>query len=198
MCIAANPAAWTRIFALLIFLSAFVFAPAMLILSSLEAWRGGSATYNFYTLSSGSMSPGNIMPTTNPYQAKFALPLVIAILAGIIILMTSFIALNLCCCMNTLGIYVPAAPPPAPPVVINSVVPPPEIITKEIYYQPRPQVRTAINYQVTGDVGTFDPFLNTPVTRYTSVPNPFGSNVMYGNMASQGSTSFVSNLWKWQ
>jgi len=140
MCIGSDPAAWTRGFALLTILSAIVFAPAIIILTSIELWRDGAATYTFYTLGNSSLAAGTIMPTTNPYQAKFAIPLAIAILGGLMFLMTLIVTLNLCCCMETIGIYL--APTVEAPVVAAAPV-----VSKQVYLPPRPQVRQVVDYQ---------------------------------------------------
>jgi len=194
MCLSSNPASWTRLFALLIFLSAIVFAPAMLVLTSVELWRGGSSIYTFYSTNTSSITAGSIMPTgANPYQAKFAIPLVIAILAGIMLLMTAAVTINFCCCMESMGLSMDTAP-----VVVEQAP------VRE-YYPPRPHMRPQVmDY---GDSGIpFGGFSapNMP-TRYNSVPNPYGSGVMYGNfpgnfapnnMASDFFAPVSSNFWK--
>lgn len=200
MCLSSDPARWTRIFALLIFLSAIVFAPAMIVLSAIELWRGSTSEYSFYTFGS-TIGEGTLMPAKNPYQAKFAIPLAIAIIGGVIFLMTAVVTLALCCCMHCLGIYLPeeieainggGAPAPAP--IVQS---------KEIYYPPRPQIRNEVEF-AEPDYG-FSRFSAQPVmpTRYNSVPNPYGSGVMYGNFPArppqapiQQPTSFASDFFK--
>jgi hypothetical protein len=180
MCLSGNPAAWTRVFALLIFLSAIVFSPAMIVLSAIEVWRGHASEYSFYKLSD-SLMEGTIMVEDSPYQAKFALPLVIAILGGIIFIMTGIITLTLCCCMESIGIYMPQELDASVPVQ-RVFTPPPAapVVQRQIYYQPRPQVKNqfAIDYQPT--TGAY------MATRYNSVPDPYGSGgVFYGNFPSR-------------
>lgn len=204
MCLGSNPREWTRCFALLIFLSAIVFAPAMIVLSAIEIWRGGAAQYMFYSMGSGSMMPGNILPASNPYQAKFAIPLVIAILAGIMFLMTGVVTLNLCCCMNNIGIYLDQEVVSAPAVIQAPA--PPRIVTNQVYYPPRPQIRQnfgQINYQGGDDDDDFEPYGRYPgfmPTRYNGVANAFGSSAMYGNFggnfAPRASNSFASDFFK--
>jgi hypothetical protein len=204
-------------------LSAIVFAPGMIVLSAIEVWRGSASMWTFYTVG-GSLGAGTIMPSSNPYQAKFAIPLVITILGGIMFIMTGIVTLALCCCMHCLGIYMPeeivaingggvatAAPvvQPAPPVMqtTQDYYPAPRAQTREVYYPPRPQINKS---QI-----AFDPFAPTdepsdPYSRFSSlpymptrynnsVPNPYGSGVMYGNAparpAAQGS-SFAADFFK--
>jgi hypothetical protein len=207
MCLSADPGRWTRVFALLIFLSAIVFAPAMIVLSSIELWRGSTSAWTFYMLGS-SLMPGTIMPPTNPYQAKFAIPLAIAILGGIMFLMTGAVTLFLCCCMHSLGIYLPeeidmiSGGAVAAPVV---QAPAPVVQTREIYYPPRPQIRSQIDVVPPQPTYVSSGFSAGPMmpTRYNSVPNPYGSGVMYGNFPSTGpqtqfaqQSSFASDFFK--
>jgi len=176
MCISNDPASWTRCFALMIFLSAIVFSPAMIVLSAMEVWRGGAANWNFYTLGNNLME-GNILVQSSPYQAKFALPLVIAILGGIMFIMTGIITLILCCCMQSIGIYLPHDVPA--PVQVQQVYQqapqPPVVVQKEVYY-PRPQIarnQYAIDYQpVTGP---------SIATRY----DPYSMGIGYGQLPSR-------------
>jgi len=203
MCIASNPVGYTRIFALLMILSGVVFAPAILVLTSMELWRGSTSQYTFYNMNS-SLAAGSILPNPNPYQAKFAIPLVIAILAGIMFLMTGIVTLNLCCCMESMGIYLqPDVAVTAPaPVVQQTVVapaPPPAIVTKEVYYPPRPQISAqAVAYAD----DSYDPYSRFAVqpyaTRYNNVPNPYGSGVMYGKFPSRApaGNSFASDFFQ--
>jgi hypothetical protein len=177
MCISNDPANWTRCFALMIFLSAIVFSPAMIVLSAMEVWRGGAATWNFYKLDSD-LKEGNIKVTDSPYQAKFALPLVIAILGGIMFIMTGIITMILCCCMESIGIYLPHdVPAPAPVQPVYQPAPQPVVVQKEVYY-PRPQImrnQFAIDYQpVTGP---------NIATRYSGSFDPYG--VGYGQFPSR-------------
>lgn len=183
MCISNDPANWTRCFALMIFLSAIVFSPAMIVLSAMEIWRGSASTWNFYKLDS-SLMEGNIMVEDGPYQAKFAIPLVIAILGGIMFIMTGIITLILCCCMESIGIYLPQNVPvqaPAPVVQqVYQVAPqPPPVIQKEVYY-PRPQIarnQYAIDYQ---------PFSGPNIaTRYSGASDPYGVGMSYGQFPSR-------------
>jgi len=174
MCLSRNPYSWTRIFALLMFLSSLVFAPAILVLTSIELWRGGSSAYTFYSMSNSAMSPGSIMPPgQNPYQAKFAIPLVVAILAGIMLLMTGIVTLNLCCCMQNLGIYLQpdVAPAPAPVVVEQRAPPPPQIANQVVEYQ--------ANYGFPNSGFSSQAVMPTRYTPYG------GSGVMYGNFPSK-------------
>lgn len=189
MCLSSNPGKWTRVFALLIFLSAIVFAPGMCVLSSIEVWRGSESKYNFYKLDNG-IKEGNIMPDDNPYQAKFALPLVIAILAAIMFMMTGIITLMLCCCMHSLGIYLPQeidvlSGGSQTTQVVTQAVEPQVYQSREVYYPARPQVRNYYDvnvYTAGGDPSArFEPPQTSIPTRY----NPASANVMYGNFASR-------------
>jgi len=208
MCLSSNPREWTRCFALLIFLSAIVFAPAMIVLNAIELWRGGAAQWTFYSMGNGTLGAGSIMPMNNPYQAKFAIPLVIAILAGIMFLMTGIVTLNLCCCMNHLGIYVDsvvAAPVVAPVIARGPIVreAPEQVVTNQVYYPQRPQIRNNYIINSQGDDDFDDPYsrfsaLPYMPTRYNGVPNPYGSNVMFGNFASRTPqvNNFASDFFK--
>lgn len=162
MCVSSNPLGWSRWFALFIFLSAIVFAPGMVVLSSIETWRGSASDYNFYKLNNG-VNEGNIIPDgDNPYQAKFALPLVIAILGGLEFLMAAYVTLSFCWCSDSLGIdfptevAAPVAPATRPPVV---------------YYSPRPQISSQVE--------VYRP--SPPAPRY----NPVGVGVGYGAFPSR-------------
>lgn len=185
MCLSSNPGKWTRVWALLIFLSAIVFAPGMCVLSSIEVWRGAESEHTFYSLKDG-IKAGTITPDDNPYQAKFALPLVIAILAAIMFFMTSIITLMLCCCMHNLGIYLPqeidafsgsqttqVVQPAAPPQIYAP--------SREVYYPSRPQVSNFYDINVYGPASDPAPRVPPIPTRY----NPGAGNVMYGNFASR-------------
>lgn len=160
MCASSNPMGWSRWFALFIVLSAVVFAPGMIVLSSIEVWRGSASEYNFYNLNDG-VKQGNIQPSdgdNNPYVAKFALPLTIAILGGIEFLLAAWITLQLCCCGESLGLYLGDVSP----VVVT------EPVGREVYYSPRPQITNQVE-------------VYRPATRY----NPVGNGVMYGNFPSR-------------
>jgi hypothetical protein len=203
MCLSGNPVRWTRVFALLIFLSAIVFAPGMVVLSGIELWRGWASTCNFYTLNP-SLAVGSIVPTSNPYEAKFAIPLVIAIIGGIMFVMTAIVTMELCCCMNRIGIYLPgqtdqyegvqqiAAPP----------MPPQPIIHNDVYYPARPQINhqyavESVTEQRSDPFSRYSASLPYMPTRYSNVPNPYGSGVMYGNFASRAQpSSFASDFFK--
>jgi len=182
MMLGNDPSRFARIFALLIYLSAIVFAPAMLILSSIEVWRGHASTWNFYKLND-ELKEGNIWVEESPYQAKFALPLVITILAGIMFLMTGLITLVLCCCMQSIGMSMsmnndgPIAPmvkpiyqPPAQPTCASS---------GEVYCPPRGQLRSTVDYQP-----TTGPYM---ATRYNGCDQN-NQGVMFGNFPSRSFT----------
>jgi hypothetical protein len=179
MCLSNDPGRWTRMFALLIFLSAIVFAPAIIILSSIEVWRGHSSTWNFYKLND-QLSEGNIWVEESPYQAKFALPLVITILAGIMFLMTGLITLTMCCCMQTIGLYMPQDP--TPPMIQPIYQPTPAAIQPmgDVYCPPRGQFRSTVDYQP-----TTGPYM---ATRYNSGCDPNNPGVMFGNFPSRAFT----------
>jgi len=181
MCISTDPANWTRCFALMIFLSAIVFSPAMIVLSSMELWRGHAATWNFYKLNNDLME-GNIMVEDSPYKAKFALPLVIAILGGVMFIMTGIITLILCCCMESVGIYLPQTmPAPAPVVqqIYQQAPQPPVVVQKEVYY-PRPQI--ARNPYPIDYLPASGPNI---ATRYSGAFDPYGVGVAYGQFPSR-------------
>jgi hypothetical protein len=207
MCLSADPVRWTRVFALLIFLSAIVFAPAMIVLTSIELWRGHTSMWTFYTLGSN-ITAGSIMPAKNPYQAKFAIPLAVTIIGGILFILTGAITIALCCCMHSIGIYLPheieafggigsvgAGIQEAPQTVIQS---------KEIYYPSRPQIKNQYAIEPFQPPPANDPYsrfsaLPYMPTRYNSVPNPYGSGVMYGNFPArpvQQPSSFASDFFK--
>lgn len=205
MCLSSNPGRWTRVWALLIFLSAIVFAPGMCVLSSIEVWRGSESKWNFYTLSDG-LKEGSIKSDSGSFEAKFALPLVIAIMAAIMFIMTAIVTLVLCCCMQSIGIYMPQevdAFTASTQVVQQPVaVPQPVIQSREVYYPTRPQVK---NYY---DIDVYRP-ASDPYARFeppqTSVPtryNPTGAiagNVMYGNFASRAQNvgnNFASDFFR--
>jgi len=105
---------------LLILLAAFVFTPAIVILTIVELAKGSSSTWNFYQSNSGSLGVGNIDPDgTNPWQAKFAIPLTVLILALLMWLMTMWLCVTeLCCAREKIEVVsTPVAPPPCPAVV---------------------------------------------------------------------------------
>lgn len=183
MCLSSDPGRWTRLFSLLIFLSAIIFAPAMIILSAIECWRGSAGKWNFYKMDSELME-GNILVEDSPYQAKFALPLVIAILAGIMFLMTGLITLMLCCCMQSIGVYwnndMHAARTTQPIYQPN----PGMVQPKEVYYPPRAQIRSQVDYQP-----TTGPYL---ATRYNSVLDPYNPGVQFGNFPARAFSSPTS------
>lgn len=82
---------WFELFA---FLSAFIFAPAMIVLSALEVWKGSGIYYWSYDTSSS---------LTKDDLAKAIIPIVIAGL-GLIEFLMAFIAIwNLCCCRREHG-----------------------------------------------------------------------------------------------
>jgi hypothetical protein len=116
---------WLSFFVLI---SAIVFTPAIVILTSVEIWRGSASKYSLYSLGSGGVQPGIITPASNPYVAKFALPLVVVILGGIMHLMTFWVMCCQCFCS-------PAGAPAAEVQVIQ-----PQVIKQEIYQAPRPQI----------------------------------------------------------
>jgi hypothetical protein len=182
MCISNDPANWTRCFALMIFLSAIVFSPAMIVLSSMEVWRGSAANWHFYMLDSD-LKEGNIMVEDSPYQAKFALPLVIAILGGVMFIMTGIITLILCCCMESVGIYLPQDVPAPAPVVQQIYQPapaPPVVVQKEVYY-PRPQIIR--NHYDIDYMPASGP--NNIATRYSGSFDPYGVGMAYGQFPSR-------------
>lgn len=172
-----NPARWTRMFTLFMYLSAIVFAPAMIILSAIEVWRGSASKWNFYSLGSELME-GNLLVEDSPYKAKFALPLVVTILGGIMFIMTGIITLAICCCMNCLGINSPSEP-----LVQQIYTPTPSLIStsKEVYCPPRADTKTPVDYQ-----SSTGPYL---ATRYNSVLDPNNPGVMFGNFPSRGLSS---------
>jgi len=212
MCIGRNPLSWTRIFALLVFLSAFVFAPAIVVLSAIEIWRGWSSASTFYTLT-GSVGPGTIMSSNNSYQAKFGIPLAIAILGGIMFLMTAFVSMCLCCCMNCLGIYTPAE--------LNAMQPVPAVqpsqgplasstmFNNQVYYPPRPQVKATSYYSdyPADQYSRYPALPYSPAVRYNNnVSNPYGSGALFGNSPYRTGNSFANQfmgsnpswVWNWQ
>jgi len=115
----------TRWLSFLILVSALVFTPAIIILNAVEIWIGGSAKYSLYSLSNG-VQEGTITPPTNPYEAKFALPVVVAVLGGIMHVMTFWVAICMCCCAHTSGIRLPAT---------TTVVQQPQVIIQQQPYQ---------------------------------------------------------------
>ena len=203
MCLSSNPGKWTRVWALLIFLSAIVFAPGICVLSSIEVWRGSESKWNFYKLSDG-LQVGSIMPDDPPFEAKFALPLVTAILAAIMFFMTAIVTFMVCCCMQSLGIYLPQEVnsfTASTQVVQPVAAPQPTVIqSREIYYPTRPQVK---NYY---DIDVYRP-ASDPYARFeppqTSVPTRYNptvaGNVMSGNFASDAQNvgnNFASDFFR--
>jgi len=183
MCLGNDPSKWARIFAVLIFLSAIVFAPAMLILSSIEVWRGHASTWNFYKLND-KLSEGNIWVEDSPYQAKFALPLVITILAGIMFIMTGLITLVLCCCMKSMGMSTPKDSTSSIGHPIYQPTPS-DIQTKEkdVYYPPRGEIKTAGDYQP-----TTGPHMATRYNSGCETHSSGSSGAMFGNFPSRAFT----------
>jgi len=107
--------------------------------------------------------------------------------------------------MHCLGIYMPeeigafqgaaAAPQVVQPQLASSTV-----VNKQVYYPPRPQVKSA-DYSVQNFSGyPSDPYsrfssLPYPPVRYNSVPNPYGSGAMFGNFPYRaGSSSFAQDF----
>jgi len=181
MCLGKDPGRWTRLFAILIFFSSIVCSPAILILSSIEVWRGSASKWNFYQLGDNLMQ-GNIMVEDSPYQAKFALPLVITILAAIMFVMTGIITMALCCCMQTMGMCMPQASSGSMIQQIYQPAPAP-LQTKEVYCPPRAPPCNSCDYMPTSG--------SNMATRYSSVVNNPG--VMFGNFPSRAPVNNYSN-----
>jgi hypothetical protein len=182
MCLSNDPSRWTRLFAVFIFLSCIIFSPAIIILSSIEVWRGHASTWNFYKLGND-LSEGNIMVEDSPYHTKFALPLVITILAGIMFIMTGLITFILCCCMQSIGVKLPQEPVAGSSIRQSIYQPTPSVIeSKEVYCPPRAMnpITTHVDYQ-----SSTGPFM---ATRYNSVLNPSNPGVMFGNFPSRAFT----------
>jgi len=129
ICYATDPAR-ARFLSLLFLLSAFVFSVAIAVLSAVEVWRGNSSQWSFYSLGNGTLSPGNIQPATNPYQAKFAIPVAVAVLGAILHFFTFWITISMCCCPQCLGLG-------ASTTVIQQAAP---VVQEITYQQPRPQI----------------------------------------------------------
>jgi len=189
MCITSDPAQWvrTRCFSLFILLSAIVFCPGMIVLSSMEVWRGHEATNNFYKLDSG-LTAGNIPATGIPYQVKFFLPLVIAILGGVMFIMTGIITLILCCCMERIGIYPPpdsftpgTSNPSVDKDLYTSAPPPPIIVGQQLFY-PRPQVKGG---QISAYGGSPSGSIIAP--RYSNSLDPYGTGKTCGQLPPSSS-----------
>jgi len=106
-----------------VLVSAIVFTPAIIVLTAVEVWRGDAAAWSLYSLGSGGVQAGTITPPTNPYQAKFALPLVVVILGVIMHFMTLWVLCCTCFCS-------PGGAPVQPEVVVK----------QEVYAAPRPQI----------------------------------------------------------
>jgi len=120
---------------LMIMLSAFVFAPDIIILTAVELAKGSASTWTFYSFGNGSLAKGNIQPSgTNPWEAKFAIPLTVTILACLMFLITLWIVLRACCCGTETAVVVEEPECKAPPVVVQP--PPPQPV---FYEAPRPQ-----------------------------------------------------------
>jgi len=118
---------------LLILLSALVFAPAIIVLTTIEIVRGYFAQWNFYRSygSSDEWGTGNIYTHgTNPWRAKYTIPLITDILAGLMFIVSAWLALTIWCCngRDCFGqccdqccggggqvIYAQQAPPPMQP-----------------------------------------------------------------------------------
>jgi len=118
-------------FKFLVLLSAIVFTPAIVILTAVELWRGSASKWSLYTLASSGLQAGTIKPGTNPYEAKFALPLMVTILGGIMFIMTMWVTLRICCCGRP-GTTVVSSPV----TVVQQPVSAPVVV----YERPRPQI----------------------------------------------------------
>jgi len=131
MCAASGDPAKQRNLSFLLVISAVVFTPAIVVISAIEIWRGAAAKFSLYSLGNG-VQPGTITPPNNPYQAKFAIPLAIAILGGIMHIMTAWIVCVTCCCGGGGGEVVVQSVPVAAPQR--------EVVIKQVYQPPRPQI----------------------------------------------------------
>jgi len=169
LCSASNPGHW-RYVSLTVMLSALVFSPALAILSAIELWRGATASWTFYTFTNG-LGAGSIMPSgTNPWQAKFAIPLAVGILGVLIFIKTGWMTLTFWCCSGDQGISKTVVVQQSPVVV----------------QQTRPQV--------------IAPPPCNPCAQYAPLPpvNPCGGNscnlpVRYSGGCPQGYTCGVFN-----
>jgi len=104
----------------LAFVSAFIFTPAMVILSAIEAFKGAGVYYWPY-----------MSPLTMDDQAKAALPITIAVVGFIEHIMAAIALWSLCCCpsghastatygMSTMEQAVMPLPAPAPAMIRSS------------------------------------------------------------------------------
>jgi hypothetical protein len=91
---------------LLVFLCTFVFTPAMVVISSIEVWKGVGIYY--WTASS---------PLTSDDTVKAGLPIAIAVLGFIEWFICAIALYYLCCCQHTVAETTTAACPPQPVVV---------------------------------------------------------------------------------
>jgi len=107
-----------------IMISAIVFTPAIVILTSVELWRGNQG-FSLYSAGNGGLAVGTVTPPNNPYQAKFALPLVVTILGFLMFVMTFWVTCCTCFCSSSSGPATAAAP---------------QVVVKQIYQPPRPQI----------------------------------------------------------
>jgi len=130
----------------LIMICGIVFTPAIVILTSVELWRGSAAEYNLYSAGNGGISEGTITPPNNPYQAKFALPCVVTIFGFLMFVMTFWVTCCTCFCSSSGPAA--AAAPQQPQVVVK----------QEMYQPPRPQIVAQPPCE--------------PCTRYAPMPAP--------------------------
>lgn len=173
MCLSKDPSRRTRLFSLLIFLSAIVFAPAMIILSSIEVWRGHASKWNFYKLGNA-LTEGNLMVEDSPFRAKFALPLVVSILGGIMFVMTGVITLVQCCCMQSIGMKMSKDS-----MSHHIYQPTPSVVDSDVYCPPLAPVKGHGEYQPSTGPNM--------ATRYNSGVDPGNSGGLFGSFPSRGS-----------
>lgn len=93
VCVPNNQKSRVPYFAFLAFLSAFIFGPAMTIISDIEIWKSIGVFYNLPLSSTKTLVSGH--PTSD--AAKFVIPLVIAII-GFLLTLVSFTAMIWSCC----------------------------------------------------------------------------------------------------
>jgi len=171
ICAAGGDLIKQRYLTFLLMISAFVFTPAIIAISLVEIMTGANVEYSLYSLGNG-VQPGWITPSTNPYQAKFALPLVEVILGFIMFFMTAWVLFVQCCCRGPVEVVTPFAQAPQREVVI-----------KQVYEQPRPQI-------------VAPPC--DPCSRYPAVPYPpvrYSPGGGYNFFPSAAPRSFYGNAW---
>jgi len=177
--LSANPAVWTRCFSFFIFQSALVFAPGIMVLTCIAAWRGGCSDYGsfFYFNKNGSvLLPGTI---PGPYVAKYTIPFIVVSFAGIMFVMTAVVTWVLCCNPSNIGLSTAARHESVQVVSVPTVVKQQVPETGGYYLEPpQPQInKQSSPYESATVYSGFPP--------NQGMAPRFNNGVMYGNFASR-------------